>query len=139
VGNDERRKEHVVEDNEQLLASIAEETGGVGARGAVLTGWNAARALERHLDAPLDLRSFIAELVAAHAPEDGAFDVVLVFRAIEPEIARLEMEAAADGGTAFRDLPIYQPPTPHNGERSHESRAATATPQPTDRTVVTCG
>ena len=99
-----------MEDNEQLLASTVEETGGVGARGAVLTGWNAARALERHLDAPLDLRRFIAGLVAAHAPEAGAFDVVLVFRAMEREIARLEMEAAADGVTAFDDLPIYQPP-----------------------------
>jgi hypothetical protein len=96
-------------DNERELAEIAAQMDRLAARSAVLSAQNSARDIQEHLDAPLDLRSFIAGLTASYAGEIDASEIASAVRTMEPEIARLEMETTAASGSAFDDLPVYDP------------------------------
>src|SRR5262245_43598518 len=78
-------------------------------RGAVTADRNAANSVEDDHEAPLALRSFIAGLVVADMDGVDATYAAETVRRMEPEIARLEMEIAYETGTAFDDLPIYDP------------------------------
>lgn len=84
------------------------------AKAAVLSARVALDEIEEHLGVPLDLRSFMVGSIAARLAElpipiPAPFAVGSLMDGFGPELDRLEMEAAAENGGGFDDLPTFDP------------------------------
>ena len=91
--------------------TISDETQKAMAKAAVLSARDAVREIEEALGISVDLRSFMvggAAMKGFDVPIPTAVLVGVAMEVFEPEIARLEMEQAAEGD-AFADLPIFDP------------------------------
>lgn len=103
--------DHDHEDSQEEIERLAEQMKEGALRMAVLAAREQVRHLSTHVDFPIDLRSYIVGSVERNAEAEGVpvcSAIARLMEEFEPQIARLELEAAAESGDFLSDLPVIE-------------------------------